>query len=519
MELLVADLAATAPAAMDTQGLNDVLDQVRAKFPRTDNVSSSLSESLNLLQAAWTDRKYRPNTATLALLLALVAIETVESTHKASRELEEAWTLLRDLQTTTASQPTSVTMHSSPVVAFGFALATHPLSQSFRCPASIVFDVAFEFTMVLETLTTDSELSGIAPRSNMDTSALVSAPFLHQPVAALLHDVSIAAENALYAQFDLIAEQASSSDLQECGTHSARGTKPLLAAALAAITALTTALVSCPFPSIDATFLAAAIEVISWSSFPIHGSSTESNARANALKILFRLAGNMSPSQVHAVVALIQAALHSTTTRTPPLSHDVFRGHRLHVYLQFLAQVPQLDMDVLFELALHGVGHSWTPLQQYTHRILRALMLHHPGAATHTSEMGAVYIRRMVETLHPNSKTELKDLATTMGVVVMHADSALFRFAVLELYDKWLQDRSTHVAALVVELVKVAHDANLHFTMQVVEKMAWKDTSTTMLDTIYRVISGPCDASRRVVLVEWFLGLQTQVAPALQSRL
>ncbi|RHY31039.1 hypothetical protein DYB32_006655 [Aphanomyces invadans] len=409
MELLVADLAATAPAAMDTQGLNDVLDQVRAKFPRTDNVSSSLSESLNLLQAAWTDRKYRPNTATLALLLALVAIETVESTHKASRELEEAWTLLRDLQTTTASQPTSVTMHSSPVVAFGFALATHPLSQSFRCPASIVFDVAFEFTMVLETLTTDSELSGIAPRSNMDTSALVSAPFLHQPVAALLHDVSIAAENALYAQFDLIAEQASSSDLQECGTHSARGTKPLLAAALAAITALTTALLSCPFPSIDATFLAAAIEVISWSSFPIHGSSTESHARANALKILFRLAGNI--------------------------------------------------------------------------------------------------------------KTELKDLATTMGVVVMHADSALFRFAVLELYDKWLQDRSTHVAALVVELVKVAHDANLHFTMQVVEKMAWKDTSTTMLDTIYRVISGPCDASRRVVLVEWFLGLQTQVAPALQSRL
>ncbi|RHZ01925.1 hypothetical protein DYB37_011354 [Aphanomyces astaci] len=176
-----------------------------------------------------------------------------------------------------------------------------------------------------------------------------------------------------------------------------------------------------------------------------------------------------------------------------------------------MGHVRQLNLDMLFELALPGIGHAWAPLHRHAHRILRALVLmYSKDRPIQASEMGAVYIRRMVTTF--TRPDDIKDMA--MGVLAMTADAALVRFALVEICDKWACDRvrSEPLATLLFELLKVLPSRDLPFALVVVEKMMWEEP--TIMPTVYQAIAGPCDASRRIVLLEWYLRLHAQIAPA-----
>ncbi|KAF0686882.1 Aste57867_21356 [Aphanomyces stellatus] len=491
MEAFLDHLLAHASALLAVSDLPHALQSIRDAFPHTDDALRTLADVHMLLhRQRWEEDP--PTVSIVVLFAAIVAIEQHASFVPASSEL---WVTLHQLQAHERLPP-------SVREAIGFILLTVPhtsIQERMRCPTSFLFETSYVYGTYVHALEVDVP-AAVAPPHLLPTLAHAT-PDLQLTWLHLVQGYTHIIVSVMYSEYDSILVHLPSDALLPALETCRRSHSPLqhFGATLDDILTTTSDLFNAvPVPS--AAFLIGAMNILSW--ITLLAPSTSAHA------IVEKAAKVIPLPQVPSVLAPLHESLVDTDACFLPLHLDVLRGCRLLFYLTYLARVAAQNLDTLFGLALCGMAHGLKPLRLLSHRILRVLV------RSGSSDMAAVYVRHMTRQF-PDT-TSLSDLATGMGFILSRQthDAALLRFSLLELYAKWKESREAHgdIARLLFELLKAVPQDDVGIAMLVVEKVLYVDPA--MLRQLYDTISVSCDSSRRILLLEWYLGIQRQIGGA-----
>ncbi|KDO33678.1 hypothetical protein SPRG_19288 [Saprolegnia parasitica CBS 223.65] len=223
-------------------------------------------------------------------------------------------------------------------------------------------------------------------------------------------------------------------------------------------------------------------------------------------KLQMRLVTTIPPSQMEQLVVPLQVALDATDALVP-LDADCIRGPQLACYLQLL---PFLPADMTFPLALRGLRHNLVEVALACHRAIRSLLLQRrPRGA----DMAVVYVGRLLAG-YPTT-TPIDVLTTSLGYVLAVDDDAVLAFLALEMQKTIRRtfttqpDAASTLARLFFELLKVVSLESMGFFLRIAEQIVFAHTS--LATTLYEAISTSCEASRRTLLTEWYLGFYPQL--------
>ncbi|EQC30586.1 hypothetical protein SDRG_11642 [Saprolegnia diclina VS20] len=223
-------------------------------------------------------------------------------------------------------------------------------------------------------------------------------------------------------------------------------------------------------------------------------------------KLQMRLVTTIPPSKMEQLVAPLLVALDATDALVP-LDADCIRGPQLACYLQLL---PFLPADTTFCLALRGLSHNLVEVSLACHRAIRSLLLQRrPRGA----DMAAVYVGRLFAGYPITAPIDV--LTTSLGYVLAVDDDAVLAYLALEMQKTIRRtfgtqpDAAATLARLFFELLKVVSLKSMAFCLRIAEQIVFAHPS--LATSLYEAISTSCEASRRTLLIEWYLGFYPQL--------